>query len=305
MPDATINTKASEQPKKAEPWYEHLAPLIAIVFWFYVITQVFVFDLDAFIRSRLPLVGWLIQFKIAFILGVFALIWSFARNTTILLWFLYIALFPLIVLFWYIPRFIWTKRSWNLTFAYINTFLSTAKSLRYGAIIFALIIIEGLLAIETKSAALLWLSVALCTITLIAAFAHRVTLIFRPSALYEVHSKLTGGMMKFGKKVLIVEKAIKELPAETMFDQMTQQQRATWSSNLQMAIILNRGCKFFSRKLEDYQRSKITAVFYILNFLALMILSILMFSLINFAIYKIDQSNYVLTTKPRSHLINV
>jgi hypothetical protein len=112
-------------------------------------------------------------------------------------------------------------------------------------------------------------------------------------------------MMKFGKKVLIVEKAIKELPAETMFDQMTQQQRATWSSNLQMAIILNRGCKFFSRKLEDYQRSKITAVFYILNFLALMILSILMFSLINFAIYKIDQSNYVLTTKPRSHLINV
>ncbi len=79
---------------------------------------------------------------------------------------------------------------------------------------------------------------------------------------------------------------------------MSLSQRTTWAANLQSAIVLNRGCKFFSRKLEDYQRSKLTAVFYVLNFLMLMALSVLMFSLINFGAYKIDPSNFHITTRP-------
>ena len=43
--------------KKAEgegPWYGHLAQPLAILFWLYAITQIFVFDVDAALQSRLP-----------------------------------------------------------------------------------------------------------------------------------------------------------------------------------------------------------------------------------------------------------
>jgi hypothetical protein len=134
--------------------------------------------------------------------------------------------------------------------------------------------------------------------TLVAVFGYRLFLIFRPSALYEVHSKLTGGIIKFGQKALVVENAVKELPAPMAIEKMTVEQRTKWAANLQLAIILNRGCKYFSRKLENYQRSRLTSIFYALNFLMLVAISILMFSLINYAIYKIDPSTYSLTVRP-------
>jgi hypothetical protein len=286
------------EEKKTSPWHTHLAQPLAILFWLYIVTQIFIFDVDAFLESSFPFVAWVVKFKFPFIVGIIALIWSFTKSVEILLWFLYITLYPLILVLWIVPRFIWKQRSWNLTFAYVNTILSTTKSLKYSVIIFALIIIETVLIIESSSPSILWLAVGLSLITVASAFVHRFTLIFRPSTLYQVHSNLTKWILDFGKKGFVVEKSIKDLPSETRMQTMSLSQRNTWAGNLQSAIILNRGCKFFSRKLEDYQRSKLTSVFYALNFLMLMAVSVLMFSLINFGIYKIHPNSFQLTTRP-------
>jgi hypothetical protein len=296
--DNQTKTVESKEAKRSGPWYSHLAQPLAILFWAYSVTQVFIYNLDSFLVSRLPIIAWAVKFKFPLILGIIALVWSFTKSTEILLWFLYITLYPLILMVWTVPRFIWKQRSWNLTFAYVNTILSTTKSLKYSAIIFALIIIETVLVIESSSSPILWLAVGLSLITVAAAFVHRFTLIFEPSLLYQTHSKITAGILRFGKRTCAVEKSLKELPADTRMQTMTESQRITWAGNLQFAVILNRGFKFITRKIEDYQRSKLTAVFYALNFIMLMAVSILMFSVINFGIYKIDPGNFNVTTKP-------
>lgn len=298
MDDNQTKTVEPKEAIKSGPWYRHLAQPIAVLFWLYALTQVFIFNLDSFLQSKIPLIAWAVKFKFPFILGIIALVWSFTKSTEILLWFLYITFYPLILIVWTVPRSIWKQRSWNLTFAYINTILSTTKSLKYSAITFALIIIETLIVIESYSSPLLWLAVGLSLITVAMAFIHRFILIFKPSLLYQAHSKITAGILRFGKKGLAVEKSIKELPADTRMQTMSIAQRSAWASNLQLAIILNRGCKFISRKIENYQRSKLTAVFYALNFIMLMAVSILMFSVINFGIYKIDPSNFNITSRP-------
>ncbi|MGD0510439.1 MAG: hypothetical protein ABSA33_01230 [Candidatus Micrarchaeaceae archaeon] len=298
MAENQEKTVQPNEEKKSGIWFRYLAHPVAILFWLYAITQVFVYDLDSFLRSRFPLIVWIVKFKFPFILGIIALVWSFTKSTEILLWFLYIVLYPLILLVWTVPRFIWKQRSWNLTFAYVNTILSTTKSLKYSAITFALIIIETLLVIKSSSPPILWLAVGLSLVTVATAFVHRFTLIFKPSLLYQAHSKITAGILRFGKKTFAVEKSLKELPADTRMQTMTESQRTTWAGNLQFAIILNRGCKFISRKIEDYQRSRLSTVFYALNFIMLMAVSILMFSVINFGIYKIDPGNFNVTTKP-------
>lgn len=298
MDNQQTNTVQSSDKKTNHLWVIHLARPLAILFWLYAVTQVFVYDVDLFLESRLPAAAWAIRYKFSIIVGIIALIWLFTKSIELLLWFIYISLYPIIVLIWTIPRFVYKQKSWNLTIAYVNTVLSTSKSLKYGVLTFALILIETTLILESTEPLVLWLAVGLCIFTLVSAFFHRIVLIFKPSTLYEAHTKLTSSITKFGKKVLSVENSIKELPSDTMLEMMTVPQKTAWANSLQFAIILNRGCKFLSRKIEDYQRSRLTALFYALNFLMLTVVSIFMFSLINYGLYKIDPHNYVVSTKP-------
>ncbi len=244
-----------------------------------------------------PPISWLVEFKFVIFLVVLALVWLFTKSTEVLLWFLYVVFFPLLIVIWYIPRIIWRVRSWNLTFAYINTLLSTSRSLRFTTIIFALCLLESAITAFSGNVPLLWLAIALSFASVVAVFSHRIILIFRPSRLYDVHVKLTVWIMKVGRES-IVGKIDSENISASPTERMSEEYRLKWASNLQMAIILNRGCKFLSRKLEEYQRSRLTSFFYALNFLLLTGFSVLTFSLVDFALYKINPASYSLTVRP-------
>lgn len=45
------------EEKKIAPWYTHLAQPLAILFWLYAVTQIFIYDLDAFLESSFPFVA--------------------------------------------------------------------------------------------------------------------------------------------------------------------------------------------------------------------------------------------------------
>jgi hypothetical protein len=76
-------------------------------------------------------------------------------------------------------------------------------------------------------------------------------------------------------------------------DQMTENQRSTWTTNLQMIILYNRACYFLASKLRDLRRSNLNAVVYILRLLALFFATAWTFFLLNFSLFKADPSSYV------------
>jgi quinol-cytochrome oxidoreductase complex cytochrome b subunit len=84
---------------------------------------------------------------------------------------------------------------------------------------------------------------------------------------------------------------------------MSEKERKEIADRLQTAIILNRGCRFFSRKLEDYRKSRFTSFFYIVSFIALTVMSIIVFTFIYLALYKIQQNNFSFTSVAPSWFI--
>ena len=64
---------------------------LAILFWIYIITKLFIFDLDIFlVENYLPSFKWIIDYKFFILIGILSTIWIVTKNKHILLWFLYI-----------------------------------------------------------------------------------------------------------------------------------------------------------------------------------------------------------------------
>jgi hypothetical protein len=98
-------------------------------------------------------------------------------------------------------------------------------------------------------------------------------------------------LLKNTEKLITVDDEIRNLPVANMNDSQIQK----WTNNLQSIIIFNRGCYFFSAKLQEYQKSNLNIVFYLLNLFILLFITVLFFGAINFALYKVSPSSYIVT----------
>lgn len=92
----------------------------------------------------------------------------------------------------------------------------------------------------------------------------------------------------------MIDDEIRNLP----ITQMNSTQLQKWSTNLQVAIILNRGCYFLSSKLQEYQKSNLNIVFYLLNLFVLLIITVFFFAAMNFGLFRIHPDAFTLSRVP-------
>jgi len=176
MPDESASQNGREQksPPERDPWYETLREPLAVLFWIYAIIEVFIFNLDGYFISKLPpTLIWLVQFKFPILIGVIALFWIFTKNARIIFWFFYIALYPLIFIFWKVPYFFWKTKSWILVFAFINAVAAFFKSIKYNFIVLASLLISTVLIIASSNRFILWIAICILLTTLTTIFIHR------------------------------------------------------------------------------------------------------------------------------------
>ena len=111
------NHKTNSENKILRLFLNLIREVLAILFWGYVITKLFIFDFDIFlINNYFPDYAWLITYKFFIITAIFSTIWLFTKNIHILLWTLYIFFYPIILVFWKVPHFLLKNQSWNLIF---------------------------------------------------------------------------------------------------------------------------------------------------------------------------------------------
>lgn len=268
---------------------------LAIVFWLYSIIKLFVYDIDIFlINSLLPSASWIIKNKFFIILGLIALIWLFTKNRTILKWFLYIIFYPFILLFWEIPKLFIARKSWIGAFALIGITLSFFKSIKFNVISAALFLIPIFLISAFSQQSILWISIVLLLIFICTMYFRSFYFAFRPSLLFQIQAQVISKFWENQKKSLQPDDEIKNVPIEKMHPYQLQK----WSNNLQLAIIYNRTCYFLMAKLRNFQRSRINVLYYVFTFLLLVALTITVFSLTNYALYKINVSNFKVSFIP-------
>ncbi len=269
--------------------------IIVALLWVYIILKLFIFDIDIFLAERFfPNYIWILNFKFFILIGVVATIWLITKNKHILLWAFYILFYPAIILLWKIPFFILKQKSWVFAFAVINAVISFFKSIKYNFIASSFFLISLALIFGFSDHRLLWPAILALFVVLAATYINRFILVFKPSNIFYVYIKIFSGIRKNASSSFALDESIKNLPVQNL----DQKQLEKWTVNLQTAVLFNRVCLFAAKKLRDYQNSGLNIVSYVLTILLLVLLTIFSFAAINFGLYKIDPTLFVVSANP-------
>jgi hypothetical protein len=89
-----------------------LLDIVSSIYWLAVLIKLFVADVDRLVVGLLaPEATWILDFRWAIALTLLALILVMFRRGAIALSFAYVAAFPLVVIFWKVPRFFFKRQS--------------------------------------------------------------------------------------------------------------------------------------------------------------------------------------------------
>ena len=162
-PQGVENQENLQQQNTTSKKKSRLLPFVretlAILFWLYIITKSFIFDFDIFLIEKLsPNYIWLINYKFFILICVLAIIFLFSKNKHILVWSLFVFFYPIILLFWKIPFFLFKKKSWNLVFAIIDLIISFFKSFKTTFITIAFFLVSIAIIFGSSNKILLWIS---------------------------------------------------------------------------------------------------------------------------------------------------
>ena len=296
--NATVATQAAPavvKPSLLSRVGSFVTEVVAIVVWLYVLIELFVFDIDQVFRSSLPpSYSWIVDFKFVLIFAAAALIATFARRWRSWSKLTYIALYPLIVVFWRVPFLILRQRSWPLAIAFINAVASFFGSIRYNLLVGAIFLASASIVLFSKNNALIWVSITALFLLITLAYGRRLISVFKRPQVFKIYEKFAGLMPKIRTSTCKLDDTIKDLP----YDQLSAEQAEKWKSNLQSSFVLSRVCLFAARKLRNYSTSgygKISSAFICVFLTAA---TIMVFGLINLGLYKIDSTFFRATEVP-------
>lgn len=170
--ESEVAAKVSTPPKWGSRIIRYVMEGVAVSFWIYVICKLFIFDLDLYVIHRIdPRLSWIAEYKFFIILGALAFLLLITRRLSFLLWALFVIFYPLFLLFWRLPSFVFKQRSWIFAFAVLNSLISFFRSLKLKFIATAVFLIAMLFAINFSNRYLLFISMVSLFSVVIVSYA--------------------------------------------------------------------------------------------------------------------------------------
>lgn len=293
--------KVTEQSRSENKIIKRLLAILrealSVLFWVYVITKVFVFDIDIFLVNRLsPNYAWLVNYKFFILIGVIAVVWLVTKNKHIVLWMLFVFFYPLIFLFWRIPHFLFKQKSWILVFALIDAVISFFKSLKFTFITTSFFLVSTAIIFGFSNEILMWFAITALIIILLAVYIQRLSLVFKPSGVYQIYGSFFSHFEELvsTSPTYTVDENLASLPIGSMDEKQIEK----WTVSVQALVLYNRVCLFTSKKLKAYQGSGFNIVSSIMVILLLVAFTVLSFSIVNLGLFKINHDFYSFSTIP-------
>lgn len=286
--DNTLTKTDSSAPMPV--WQKYLREVIALALWLGVFLKLFVFDVDRWlIQAYFPSAMWILDYRFAFFVAIAALTAIFWRLHLLWRWICYLLFYPFIVLVWHVPAFVIKRQSWTLGIALAALCVSAVRYFRINFLLISGITLGTIVCAFSNRPWLLILGASLLGVSLLVMYFRTVTAAFRPT--FDIFSiKALNTLWGFIQKNYGTNQ-IANIPVENM----TEQQRSTWTTNLRMIVVYNRACYFLASKLRDLRRSNLNAVVYIVRMIVLFFATAWTFFLFNFSLFKCDPSSYIIT----------
>jgi hypothetical protein len=269
--------------------------LVAALFWLYAIVKVFVFDVDVYLVSLSSSdFVWLLNYKFLILLALILVAMLMTRSLLLGLAVAYVAFYPLVILFWKLPRFVWKQQSWLFAFAILNAAIGLIGSFKRDFISGTLFLVATVPILSSGNQYVLGGS-SLIVFALVAyAYVLAFVRAFKPSAVFQTYTKVFPIIKK--ADFLKIDESVRNLPVEVM----TAKELELRTTGLQNVVLYNRVCLLISKKLRDYQRSGANVASYLLSLVTLLLFTVISFALINYALYRIDPTFYQFTYSKES-----
>jgi hypothetical protein len=291
---SSLASRTQRREKKRKIFWAVLN-LAAVLFWLYAIIKIFVFDVDVYLVSfAIPDLVWVLNYKLLIFLGLILIAMLLTRSFDLGFAVVYIALYPFVILFWKLPRFVWKQQSWLFAFAILNTIIGLFRSFKRDFISATLFLISAVLILTTANHYILYASSLVILALIVLAYVLAFARAFKPSAVFQTYRKVFPVIRK--SDFLKTDASVRNLPVETM----TTKQLELRTNGLQNMVLYNRACLLISKKLRDYQRSGANVASYILSVVGLFLFVVISFALIDYALYKINHDLFQFTYSKES-----
>jgi hypothetical protein len=299
--DGMSKSEKDNQPKRTNRIPGIFREIVAIFFWLYLISKVFIFDFDIYLAEKIfPEYGWIIQYRFFILLFVLAVIFLLTKNRNIVVWSLYILLYPFVVLVWKIPFFIFNQGSWNLAIASIDSLISFFVKPKFRFVKTSFFIVSMAVILFSPNKTLIWCSIFTILIIIILAYIERVTYIIKPTGVYQIYFKVISFYAEAVKNSPLspTEEDIEKFYSDDI--EIIEDNKIVTS--IQQLVLCNRLCLFVSKKLKVYKDSRFGVLSNILGILFLVLFTVLSFAFINLGLVKINP-DYFIMTQPLSFFI--
>jgi hypothetical protein len=267
--------------------------VVAISVWLYGFLKLFVFDIDRwFVSEYFPSVAWVVDYKFAFLLTCAAFAAIFWKRHFLWSWVAFILFYPVVVLCWRLPVSVIVRRNWTLGLALVALGVSAVRSFRVNFLLFSAFVLGTFICVAAQSSWMLVPGATLVALALLVMYVLSVAVAFKPTL--DVFSARTLDRIWSFFKGLSSDGEPPGIP----LDEMTDQQRTTWITQLQIMVLYNRGCYFVADKLRELKRSNLNVLVYIFRLLLLFAVTVWTFYLLNLSLFKLNPSSFSVSGHP-------
>ena len=281
--------KTSAEMSRSDRIKRRSAKVLALVFWVYAFLKLFVFDVDRWaVGYAAPGYIWILNFKPLFILGMVSALWLWLGTREFIAWLFYIAAYPIINLIVkpsiFVGAYILKRRNWILALAIINIAISFVSNIKFNVIYLTIFLIAMCVAFVSDTSVLLYIAILCLILLVVTAYIRQFISAVSARTIFHLYATVFKTANEIQPPTLALDADLRDLPV----DQLGPDQLVKWNESLQNSVIYNRICLFTARTLRDYQRSSWHTIPSLFGILSLAIFTVIVFTGIYHALYKID-----------------
>lgn len=301
-PEEESSEDGDEEDKRHSRWRKlgwWALDLASGAFWVYAVTKVFVGDVDRWVVDNVaPSFRWLLDFRLLLLLGLVSVLLVLTpRRSKKWTWIpLYAATFPLVVLLWKIPRYLYRRRNWLLVLGAIHVAVSTVKGLRFGVPVFTALLVGAVLVAADTPAALLWVAFVLLLGSWLASLIRSVVFAFRPSWFVRGQRRILQRFVESDRawKFFEIDEALRSPEIEVY----TREQAGQLMLKACSGLVAYRGGQFWALKLDQYRKSPASMVFSVATICLLFLQALVTFAFVNSALFELRPEQYMAQEMP-------
>jgi hypothetical protein len=295
---AVAQPAVANKPSRWGAWKWRAVNVTASLVWLYAICKAFVFDVDLYIFQRVwPAGGWLVTYRFFVLIVIASLLALVLRKPAFFAWLFYFSFFPVILVIWWFPRFIYKQQSWVVLLAVMNAMTSLVRDFRYTLATKSCALIAIALIVVNPLSQLTLLAGVVLLVLLMVTYVRTLSIVLRPSRFVAGQQTAIDKFVSWSAitQLWALSEDLKN-PQIVRFD---SGQMSKFMAAVSWGATVHRILYFWAFQLETYRKGAAPYLFSLLSYLWLVVQTIVAFAFINFALYRSDASAFSAKTTPQ------